>query len=228
MQHISIITRETHQKNESTPSKIICIGRNYVAHIQELGNEIPTQMVMFVKPNSAISEQLNSRHQQVLHYETELCFSVQNNRLLAVAVGLDLTKRELQSELKRRQLPWERAKAFNGSAVFSPFITLPAEMDATMQTWSFTLEINGQLMQLGHSQLMMYSLKHILDDLAQFMDLEDGDVLMTGTPKGVGVVTKDSWFTVKLWQGLDYESDEQLKLAMKQQQPLLTHSWQAC
>ena len=83
-----------------TPSKIICIGRNYVDHIAELGNEIPDEMVVFFKPNSAISTQLQSFHQESLHYEAELCFLYQKGKFSAVAVGLDLTKRILQSKLK--------------------------------------------------------------------------------------------------------------------------------
>ena len=89
-----------------TPSKIVCVGRNYVAHVEELGNEIPDQMVVFNKPNSAISDILHSQMDgELLHYEGELCFVVNSGRLHAIGFGLDLTKRELQSRLKEKSLP---------------------------------------------------------------------------------------------------------------------------
>ncbi|MGL5358272.1 MAG: fumarylacetoacetate hydrolase family protein, partial [Shewanella sp.] len=111
--------------NAIYPTKIVCIGRNYVDHIHELGNEIPEDMVVFVKPNSAITTQLHSQHQgEALHYEAELCFLFQGGRFSHVAVGLDLTKRALQNQLKAKGLPWERAKAFDGAALLSPFIAI--------------------------------------------------------------------------------------------------------
>ena len=100
---------------EFTPSKIVCVGRNYAEHIAELNNETPTSMVLFVKPNSAISQQLHAEHNgEALHYETELCFLIKNKQLAGVGLGLDLTKRSLQSALKEKGLPWERAKAATG------------------------------------------------------------------------------------------------------------------
>jgi 2-keto-4-pentenoate hydratase/2-oxohepta-3-ene-1,7-dioic acid hydratase in catechol pathway len=98
------------------PSKIICIGRNYVDHIAELGNEVPDEMVVFIKPNSSIAEQLSSYHDEPLHYEGELCFVYQLGRFSAVGFGLDLTKRQLQSKLKAKGLPWERASRPGWSA----------------------------------------------------------------------------------------------------------------
>ena len=101
--------------NTVQPSKILCVGRNYRAHIEELGNEIPDSMVVFNKPNSAISDTLYSDiNNQPLHYESELAFTVKEGKLDAVGFGLDLTKRALQSTLKAKGLPWERAKAFDG------------------------------------------------------------------------------------------------------------------
>ena len=125
-------------KKQVTPSKIICIGRNYVDHIAELGNEVPDEMVVFLKPNSAISTQLQSFHQEALHYEAELCFLYQQGKFSAVAIGLDLTKRTLQTKLKSKGLPWERAKAFNGAAVFSNF----ALIDEIDHSLSLTLSID--------------------------------------------------------------------------------------
>ncbi|WP_448564103.1 fumarylacetoacetate hydrolase family protein [Thalassotalea ganghwensis] len=180
---------------EIIPSKVICIGRNYVDHVHELGNEIPTDMVVFIKPNSSISKQLQAFHQETLHYEGELCFVYQNGKFSAVGFGLDLTKRALQSQLKEKRLPWERAKAFDGSAVFSEFTPIDAIDD------SFTLElmIDSQLVQRGGVSLMMYKPNDILQELQQFMTLEDGDVVMTGTPKGVGEVMAGDEFEGRVY-----------------------------
>lgn len=177
-----------------TPSKIICIGRNYVDHIAELGNDIPDDMVVFLKPNSAISTQLQSFHQEELHYEAELCFMFKNGRFSAVAVGLDLTKRTLQAQLKAKSLPWERAKAFNGSAVFSDFV----HINDINNDLSLTLAIDGSTVQAGGVELMMFKPNDILTQLQEFIDLEDGDIVMTGTPKGVGKITCGSQFVAKV------------------------------
>ena len=187
-----------------TPSKIICIGRNYVDHITELGNEIPDDMVVFLKPNSAISQQLESFHQEPLHYEAELCFLYQKDKsqkeganqgkFTAVAIGLDLTKRNLQAKLKDKGLPWERAKSFNGAAVFSDFVTL----DTIDTSLCLELAIDGQVIQHGGVELMMYQPEVILTQLQHFIELEDGDIVMTGTPKGVGQIVAGCEFVGKV------------------------------
>lgn len=179
-----------------TPNKIICIGRNYAAHIAELGNETPSEMLLFIKPNSAISEQLHSQHNQdTLHFETELCFIVKNNQLSAVGLGLDLTKREVQTRLKTQGLPWERAKAFDGSALFSEFVAITA----AQQPFSFQLTIDGRIQQQGDCGLMIHKADAILAEISQFMSLQDGDIIMTGTPAGVGEVNAGSEFIVQLY-----------------------------
>jgi len=182
-----------------TPSKIVCVGRNYVDHIRELGNVIPDQMVLFNKPNGAIAERLCAFHQQQpLHYEGELCFLVKNQQLAGVAVGLDLTKRALQSELKSKQLPWERAKAFDGSAMFSRFISLDGLDVAQL---SLEVLINCVRVQCGAVSHMLYSPTSILDEVMAYSRLEDGDILMTGTPQGVGTVEQGDIFTLRLKHG---------------------------
>ena len=184
-------------ENQSiSPSKIICIGRNYVDHIAELGNEVPDEMVVFLKPNSAISSKLQSYHQEPLHYEAELCFLYQQGHFTAVAIGLDLTKRNLQAKLKTKGLPWERAKSFNGAAVFSDFVTLNTVTD----NLSLELSINNSLVQAGGVALMMFKPDEILSQLQTFIDLEDGDIVMTGTPKGVGPIIAGSKFVGKVKQ----------------------------
>jgi len=177
------------------PSKIVCIGRNYVEHIHELANEIPDEMVVFLKPNSSISTQLAAVHlNDVLHYEAELCFLYEKGRFTAVAIGLDLTKREVQARLKSKGLPWERAKAFDGSAVFSSFINIENLTETEFQQLNLLLSINGEVIQQGGVDLMMYKPDVILQELQGFMTLEDGDIVMTGTPKGVGVVQPGAEF----------------------------------
>jgi len=174
-----------------TPSKIVCVGRNYYAHIEELGNEAPDQMVLFLKPNSSISNQLSSYQGEQLHYEGELCFLFESGRFSAAGFGLDVTKRKLQSILKEKGLPWERAKAFDGSAVFSKFIEISEEpTDMT-----FELKKNGGIVQTGHTELMIHKPQEILSEILTFMRLDDGDIVMTGTPKGVGTIAKGDVFS---------------------------------
>ncbi|MBF6059114.1 MULTISPECIES: fumarylacetoacetate hydrolase family protein [Thiomicrorhabdus] len=176
------------------PSKIVCIGRNFYAHIEELGNEIPDEMVFFIKPNSAISTSLRSFHQEPLHYEGELCFVFEEGRFSAVGFGLDLTKRQLQSKLKQKGLPWERAKAFDGSVVFSEFIGIE-EISAGL---SFELKRNGHLVQKADMPLMIHKPLEMLAEIQGFMTLQDGDIVMTGTPKGVGVIQSGDVFTASV------------------------------
>ena len=175
------------------PSKVVCVGRNYVEHIKELNNQIPEQPVIFIKPNSSITENLTSFHQEPLHYEGELAFLYQGGNFVAVAFGLDLTKRGLQSELKSKGLPWERAKSFNGSALFSDFVSFD---DIT--SLSLSLDIDDQTRQQGGVDLMLYSPDALLADISSFVDLVDGDVVMTGTPAGVGVIEAKSRFVGKV------------------------------
>lgn len=175
-----------------TPSKVVCVGRNYVAHIEELGNEVPDDMVVFLKPNSAIGRVLYASHGgEPLHYEGELAFVVEGGTFRGVGFGLDLTRRKLQSRLKDKGLPWERAKAFDGAALFSDFVTLPANMD----TLALSLLVDGEARQEGGVSLMMYKPGQILDELQSFLSLEDGDIVMTGTPAGVGEVQPGQAFT---------------------------------
>ena len=182
-----------------TPSKILCIGRNYAEHIAELGNEIPDDMVVFNKPNSAISTELCSYHQEPLHYEGELCFVVTHGQFSAVGFGLDLTKRTLQSKLKAKGLPWERAKAFNGSAVFSDFVTV----DEDVSQLTMELSINGEVKQASGCSYMIYKPEILLSEISSFMTLQDNDIVMTGTPSGVGKIQHGDEFNCKLFNGDD-------------------------
>ncbi|WP_299002773.1 fumarylacetoacetate hydrolase family protein [uncultured Shewanella sp.] len=176
------------------PSKIVCVGRNYVEHIKELNNDVPNDLVIFIKPNSAISTRLKAYHTEALHYETELCFLYQGGRFSAVGVGLDLTKRALQSQLKQKGLPWEKAKAFDGSVVFSDFVSI----DSVDPSLSFSLSIDNEVIQQGDIALMIHSPQAILADILSFMSLEDGDIVMTGTPKGVGQLKPKSHYCAEV------------------------------
>jgi 2-keto-4-pentenoate hydratase/2-oxohepta-3-ene-1,7-dioic acid hydratase in catechol pathway len=173
-----------------TPTKIICVGRNYVEHIFELNNEVPEDMVVFLKPNSAITEELHSFNGEQLHYEAEICFVFENDRFTAVGFGLDITKRALQNKLKGKGLPWERAKAFNGSAIFSRFV----EVSKISQNLSVELDINGTIIQSSKVEKMIYKPDEILSELSTFMSLSNGDIVMTGTPKGVGSINRGQEF----------------------------------
>lgn len=184
----------TFNHKKYTPSKIVCVGRNYVEHITELGNEIPENMVVFSKPNSAISNVLKAVYQEPLHYEAELCFMIENGVFAGVGCGLDLTKRALQTKLKTQGLPWERAKAFNGAALFSPFVRLPENADNLV----IELDVDGDLRQRGTIDKMMYKPDHILSALYDFMTFEDGDIIMTGTPAGVGEVVAGATYDCRV------------------------------
>ena len=180
------------------PSKVVCVGRNYVEHIYELHNELPTSMVLFMKPNSAITHTLTTQSQTTLHYEGEISFLIRNKTICGVGFGLDLTNRTLQSELKAKGLPWERAKAFNGAAVMSTFVGIePSDLHkVAMQLW-----INDVLVQEGNSDLMIYKPLAILEEIESFCALEDNDIVMTGTPKGVGTFHSNDKFIGKIFIG---------------------------
>lgn len=175
--------------------KIICVGRNYVEHVTELGNELPTSMVVFMKPISCVKDTLYSKHlDEDIHYEGEISFIVENGKFSGVGFGLDLTKRELQSELKKKALPWERAKCFDGAALFSQFVKL----DSDINSLHVKLFINEKLIQSGGVELMMYKPEDILKEIESFSKLQDFDIVMSGTPKGVGVVNKGDVFRCEI------------------------------
>ena len=191
MNHINF-----HNKNY-TPSKVICIGRNYVEHIKELDNEVPTEPVIFLKPNSAISENLYLHETDNIHYEGEICFLIESGKLSGVGFGLDLTKRDMQSVLKKKGLPWERSKAFNHSALFSDFVAITEHVSELRME----LHINNEIIQQGDYHLMMNKPEALLEEINTFLSVEDGDIIMTGTPKGVGVINAKDVLLGKVFSG---------------------------
>ena len=175
-----------------TPSKIVCVGRNYVEHIKELNNEIPKNMVLFNKPNSAISDEFyffeNTR------FEGEICFLIENNKITGIGFGFDLTKVDIQNYLKSKGLPWERAKGFNKSAVFSKFVRLKGDIS----TIEMKLYKNSTFIQNATYELMIYKPQQIINEILSFMELEDGDIIMSGTPKGVGFYDIEDEFKAQI------------------------------
>lgn len=179
-----------------TPSKVVCIGRNYVAHIEELGNERPTSMVLFVKPNSAISATLTACAEPC-RFEGEITFLVRGGSIAGVGFGLDLTKVDVQQYLKAKGLPWERAKAFDGSAVLSPFVPL----DLPLGSLRMTLHVDGVPVQQADYDRMIHKPEAMLREIGTFMRLEDDDVIMSGTPAGVGGFAPGQRFTGRIYGG---------------------------
>ena len=181
---------------EIFPSKILCIGRNYVDHIKELGNEIPVEPVIFIKPNSSIAADIDSGESDEIHFEGEISILVRSGELFGVGFGLDLTKRKLQSRLKAGGLPWERSKAFDGAAVFSEFVAFEGQVSDL----GLELYINDRLVQRGGCELMIYKPDEIIAELKSFLSLEDGDLIMTGTPAGVGPLQAGDRFNGKVFE----------------------------
>jgi 2-keto-4-pentenoate hydratase/2-oxohepta-3-ene-1,7-dioic acid hydratase in catechol pathway len=183
--------------------KIICIGRNYTNHIAELQNERPTEPVVFMKPDSAI---LLKQHPFVLpefsnevHHEIELIVKINkvgkyiepkfaHKYYDEISVGIDFTARDLQDQLKSKGLPWEKAKAFDGSAVIGEFVS--KEQFASLDDVNFELLKNGALAQKGNSSLMLWKIDELVAYVSQFFTLKKGDIIFTGTPKGVAKVTE--------------------------------------
>ncbi|MBW1939564.1 MAG: fumarylacetoacetate hydrolase family protein [Deltaproteobacteria bacterium] len=178
------------------PSKIVCVGRNYADHIKEFDNEASQESVIFIKPNSAISNEIHSSKSEVIHFEGEITFLISSGELRGVGFGLDLTKRDLQYKLKAKGWPWERAKAFDHSAVFSDFVTFKCDISELRMEFY----INDALVQFGNYDLMLSKPTQMLNEAKSFLSFEDGDLLMTGTPKGVSSVNSGDKYLGKIFQ----------------------------
>ena len=178
--------------------KIICVGRNYIAHIEELKNEKPDSPVIFLKPETALVKNndpvYHPEFTQDLHHEVELVLRIckegkyiqpqfSDNYFDAIGLGIDFTARDLQNKLKEKGLPWEISKAFNQSAPVSTFI--PKENFKDLKNINFQLSVNQEERQKGNSSLMIFSFSEILCYASQFFTLKTGDLIFTGTPAGV-------------------------------------------
>ena len=187
--------KQVKYNNETiTPSKVICIGRNYVEHIKELNNETPDSMVVFNKPNSAISNKLRYFSEDT-RFEGEICFLIESNQISGIGFGLDLTKANIQNKMKSKGLPWERAKSFDDSAVLSEFISFNGDLTEL----KLELYINDILVQFANYDLMIYKPIEMIEEIQSFMTLEDGDIIMSGTPKGVGNYRVGDIFNGKIY-----------------------------
>ena len=181
--------------------KIICIGRNYAEHAKELGNEVPTEPVIFLKPDSAIIQKNQPffipEYSKEVHHEVEVVIRI--NRLgkhipekfahkyyQEIGIGIDFTARDLQQQLKQKGLPWEKAKGFDGSAPLGNFIKKDQFPD--INNLNFHLDINGQTVQKGNTQNMVFSIDQLISHVSRFFTLKIGDLIFTGTPSGVGPV----------------------------------------
>jgi 2-keto-4-pentenoate hydratase/2-oxohepta-3-ene-1,7-dioic acid hydratase in catechol pathway len=182
---------------------IFCIGRNYVAHAHELGNEVPTSPVIFMKPSTAVLAEGKNftipSFTNDLHYEGELVLRVSKEgknlkapNVLdycdAITVGIDFTARDLQNKLKEKGLPWEKAKAFDDAAILGKWTPLTAAIVAS--PIHFSLHKNGAIVQDGDSSLMIFPLATILESLTEYFTIYPGDLIYTGTPVGVGPTNK--------------------------------------
>ena len=184
--------------------KIICIGRNYTKHIEELNNERPDEPVVFMKPDSAI---LLKQHPFVIpefsediHHELEVIVKISkvgkyiepkfaHKYYDEISVGIDFTARDLQQKLKDKGLPWEKAKAFDGSAVIGDFVS---KSDfKSLDNLNFEMTNNGFTVQKGNTSFMLWKIDELIAYVSQFFTLKIGDIIFTGTPEGVAVVRPD-------------------------------------
>lgn len=181
--------------------KIIAIGRNYAEHIEELKNERPSEPVVFLKPDTALLKNgdpfYHPDFSQNIHHEVELVLKISkegkyiqkqfaHRYFEEIGIGIDFTARDLQEKCKSKGLPWEIAKAFNGSAPIGGF--LPVDEFQNLQDIAFHLHINGELRQKGNTSMMLFDFCDIIAYVSQFFTLKKGDLIFTGTPAGVGKV----------------------------------------
>jgi len=199
--------------------KVVCVGRNYAEHARELGNEVPKTPILFMKPASSVVSvrsdivRPNPSTYGDTHYEAELCIQLSADLSAATAeqakqaiggvtVGLDLTLRDLQSKLKEKGHPWERAKCFDGACVLADWLEPQAFGDFSQVRYQ--LVINDELKQDGDSALMLFSVYDLLAEISHAFSLQAGDVIMTGTPSGVGILQANDQLTLTLgahqWQ----------------------------
>lgn len=181
--------------------KLICVGRNYVAHAQELGNAVPDDPIIFLKPETALLRPHEDFYipdfSTDIHHECEVVFRIgkigkaiqpqfARGYVDGIGLGIDFTARDLQSKLKEKGLPWELAKAFDKAAAVSEF--LPMDQFTDLRNINFHLNVNGQLRQQGNTGLTLFSIEHILSFVSRYFTLKVGDLIYTGTPAGVAAV----------------------------------------
>lgn len=188
--------------------KIICVGRNYAAHIAELKSATPSEPVLFLKPDTAILLKKQPffipDFSEEIHYEVELLVRINKigkhiDQKFAhkyydeIGLGIDFTARDLQANLKEKGLPWEKAKSFDGAAVVSNF--LPKDTFNDVNDLNFSLKRNGETVQSGNSALMTWKIDALIEYISKYFTLKIGDIIFTGTPQGVGPVCADDVLT---------------------------------
>lgn len=181
--------------------KIFCVGRNYAEHAKELNNEVPANPVIFMKPPTALLKSENPfiypEFTSDLHYEGEIVLRIGKNGkkiqekfahkyIDAFTIGFDLTARDIQNDLKSKGLPWELAKGFDGSAVIGNFLKVGDSPN--FPTLQFSIQKNGTVVQNGNTMDMIFSFDKIISFVSQYFTLQQGDLIFTGTPKGVGAL----------------------------------------
>jgi 2-keto-4-pentenoate hydratase/2-oxohepta-3-ene-1,7-dioic acid hydratase in catechol pathway len=181
--------------------KIFAIGRNYVEHIEELNNERPDEPVIFTKPDTALVRNNQPFYypdfSSDIHYEVELVLRIckmgkniqekfASTYFDAIGLGIDFTARDIQTKAKNKGLPWTLAKGFDGSAPISEFLPLSSFKD--IGNINFSLKLDGSLKQEGNSSLMLYNFGYVISYISRFITLRSGDLVFTGTPKGVGPI----------------------------------------
>lgn len=186
--------------------KIICVGRNYVAHAKELNNDVPSRPMLFMKPDSSVLHRERPFYypdfSENIHYEAEIVLKIcKNGRSIEkrfahkyyneMTIGLDLTARDLQAELKKKGHPWEIAKAFDNSAVLGQWIPFG---DADPTNINFRLERNGENVQIGNTGNMIFPFDELISYISRFFKLQMGDIIFTGTPAGVGPIAIEDRF----------------------------------
>jgi 2-keto-4-pentenoate hydratase/2-oxohepta-3-ene-1,7-dioic acid hydratase in catechol pathway len=191
--------------------KIICIGRNYTAHIAELQNEKPEEPVVFIKPDSAVLPKQQDFYipefSNDIHYEVEVLVKIKKvgkhiSKEFApfyydeIGLGIDFTARDLQSKLKEKGLPWEKAKGFDGAAVIGEW--LPKTQFKDLNDLSFKLVKNYEIVQDGNTSLMLWKIDEIIAYVSTFFTLKKGDVIFTGTPAGVGKISPNDYLSGSL------------------------------
>lgn len=191
--------------------KVVCVGRNYADHAAELNNPIPTEPMLFIKPSTSVVDMAQPfeipKANGTVHFETEMSVLIgerlsnattqeAKNAIVGIGLGLDLTLRDLQDKLKAKGHPWEKSKGFDGAAPLSVFIE-PAEI-SDLQDVDIKLIVNGEVRQDGNSAHMLNQVLPLICHSSEFFTLEPGDVILTGTPAGVGPIQAGDQLEVKL------------------------------
>lgn len=189
---------------------IYCVGRNYVEHIEELGNKVESEPVIFLKPNSSLNTTsiiTLPKHSNNIHHEVELVLLIgkdvntledEQDCIVAYTVGIDLTARDVQTQLKEKRLPWTLAKGFKGSAIIADFIPAPLPKVSRIE-----LAVNGEVRQSDTTDKLIYDIPYLIHYISDNFGLKKGDLIYTGTPSGVGRLVQGDLVTIRTDDQID-------------------------